>query len=46
MTILLIVSLILLLIVLNVPVAYAMLGGSLLYFLTNDSFMNETLTNE
>ncbi|MBM7633401.1 TRAP transporter large permease [Geomicrobium sediminis] len=44
MTILLIVSLILLLILLNVPVAYAMLGGSLLYFLTNDSFMNETLT--
>ncbi|MFB4159670.1 TRAP transporter large permease [Geomicrobium sp. JSM 1781026] len=44
MTILLIVSLILLLIVLNVPVAYAMLGGSLVYFLTNDSFMNETLT--
>ncbi|WP_082407071.1 TRAP transporter large permease [Bacillus sp. JCM 19041] len=42
--ILLVVLLILVLIVMNVPVAYAMLGGSAIYFLTNSSFTNETLT--
>ncbi|BAD63664.1 C4-dicarboxylate transport system permease large protein [Shouchella clausii KSM-K16] len=44
MMLLLIVSVIVLLIVLNVPVAYAMLAGVAIYFIVNPSFMNETLT--
>lgn len=44
MMLLLIVSVIVLLIVLNVPVAYAMLAGVAIYFIANPSFMNETLT--